>query len=116
MQGPYDYEPPSYWYGDHDGAAFGFATEIGTGKTISSVESLRKMLGENHLWPRDDAWTLHTQGGAYTPFNNFEDGMKERYGAATDLNDYVQRHSSSLTTTSVRCSKLTAVISPSRPV
>jgi exo-1,4-beta-D-glucosaminidase len=91
MQGPYDYEPPSYWYGDHDGAAFGFATEIGTGKTISSVESLRKMLGENHLWPRDDAWTLHTQGGAYTPFNNFEDGMKGRYGAATDLNDYVRK-------------------------
>ena len=91
MQGPYDYEPPIYWYGDHDGAAFGFATEIGTGKTISSVESLRKMLGENHLWPRDEALTLHTQGGEYTPFNNFEDGMKGRYGAATDLNDYIRK-------------------------
>jgi exo-1,4-beta-D-glucosaminidase len=91
MQGPYDYEPPLYWYGDRDGAAFGFATEIGTGKTISSVESLRKMLGEDHLWPRDNAWTLHTQGGEYTPFNNFEDGMKGRYGAATDLNDYIRK-------------------------
>ena len=91
MQGPYDYEPPIYWYGDKDGAAFGFATEIGTGKTISSVESLKKMLGEDHLWPRDEAWTLHTQGGEYTPFNNFEDGMKGRYGAATDLNDYIRK-------------------------
>jgi exo-1,4-beta-D-glucosaminidase len=91
MQGPYDYEPPSYWYTDHDGAAFGFATEIGTGKTISSVESLRKMLGRDHLWPRDNTWILHTQGGEYTPFNNFEDGMKGRYGEATDLNDFIRK-------------------------
>ncbi len=91
MQGPYDYEPPSYWYDVHDGGAFGFATEIGTGKTISSVESLKKMLGEDHLWPRDNAWTLHTQGGEYTPFTYFEDGMKGRYGEAADLNDYIRK-------------------------
>jgi hypothetical protein len=46
MQGPYDYEPPSYWYGDRDGQAFGFATEIGTGKTLPSIEDMRRMLGE----------------------------------------------------------------------
>ena len=68
MRGPYDYEPPSYWYGDNDGAAFGFATEIGTGKTLPSVEDMRRMLGEDHLWPQDNAWTQHSQGGAYTPF------------------------------------------------
>ena len=91
MQGPYDYEPPSYWYGDRDGAAFGFATEIGTGKTLPSIEDMRRMLGDDHLWPRDNAWTLHSQGGAYTPFTPFEDAMRLRYGAATKLDDYVRK-------------------------
>jgi exo-1,4-beta-D-glucosaminidase len=91
MQGPYDYEPPSYWYGDHDGGAFGFATEIGTGKTLPSVGDMRRMLGDDHLWPRDNTWILHSQGGAYTPFTPFEDGMRGRYGAATNLEDYVRK-------------------------
>ena len=91
MQGPYDYEPPSYWYGDHDCGAFGFATEIGTGKTLPSVEDMRRMLGDDHLWPQDNVWTQHSQGGAYTPFTPFNDGMRGRYGAATDLNDYVRK-------------------------
>jgi exo-1,4-beta-D-glucosaminidase len=91
MQGPYDYEPPVYWYGDRDGAAFGFATEIGTGKAIPSVEDMRRMLGDEHLWPQDSAWTLHSQGGAYTPFTYFDDALRRRYGLATDVNDYVRK-------------------------
>jgi exo-1,4-beta-D-glucosaminidase len=91
MQGPYDYEPPSYWYGDRDGQAFGFATEIGTGKTLPSIEDMRRMLGDDHLWPQDNVWIQHSQGGAYTPFTPFNDGMRGRYGAATNLDDYVRK-------------------------
>jgi exo-1,4-beta-D-glucosaminidase len=91
MQGPYDYEPPSYWYTSHDGGAFGFATEIGTGKTLPSVEDMRRMLGDNHLWPADNVWIQHSQGGSYTPFTHFNDGMRARYGPAADLNDYVRK-------------------------
>ena len=91
MEGPYDYEPPSYWYMDHDGGAFGFATEIGTGKTLPSIEDLRRMLGDNHLWPADNVWIQHSQGGSYTPFTKFNDGMKGRYGEAVDLKDYVRK-------------------------
>ncbi len=67
MQGPYDYEPPVYWYGDRDGGAFGFATEIGTGKTLPSVEDMRRMLGDDHLWPQDNVWTQHSQAGLTLP-------------------------------------------------
>lgn len=91
MDGPYDYEPPSYWYGDRDGAAFGFATEIGTGKAIPSVESIRRMLGDKHVWPEDDSWILHSQGSSYAPFTPFDGALKARYGAATDINDYVRK-------------------------
>ena len=91
MQGPYDYEPPSYWYGDRDGQAFGFATEIGTGKTLPSIEDMRRMLGDDHLWPADNAWTHHSQGGAYNSYAPFNDAIRGRYGEATNLNDYVRK-------------------------
>jgi exo-1,4-beta-D-glucosaminidase len=91
MRGPYDYEPPVYWYGDRDGAAFGFATEIGTGKTLPSVEDMRRMLGDEHLWPQDNVWTQHSQGGEYTPFTYFDDAVRGRYGPANDVNDYVRK-------------------------
>jgi exo-1,4-beta-D-glucosaminidase len=52
---------------------------------------MRKMLGDDHLWPQDSVWLQHSQGGAYTPFTPFNDGMRGRYGAATDLNDYVRK-------------------------
>ena len=55
-------------------AAFGFATEIGTGKTLPSIEDMRRMLGDDHLWPADNAWIQHSQGGAYTPYTPFNDG------------------------------------------
>ena len=91
MDGPYDYEPPSYWYSDHDGAAFGFATEIGTGKTLPSIEDMRRMLGDDHLWPADNAWTHHSQSGAYNSYAPFNDAIRGRYGEATNLNDYVRK-------------------------
>jgi exo-1,4-beta-D-glucosaminidase len=91
MMGPYDYEPPSYWYGDRDGQAFGFATEIGTGKTLPSIEDMHRMLGDDHLWPADNAWTHHSQGGAYNSYAPFNDGIRGRYGAATNLNDYARK-------------------------
>jgi exo-1,4-beta-D-glucosaminidase len=91
MMGPYDYEPPSYWYGDRDGQAFGFATEIGTGKTLPSIEDMRRMLGDDHLWPADNAWTHHSQGGAYNSYAPFNDAIRGRYGAATNLYDYVRK-------------------------
>jgi len=91
MMGPYDYEPPVYWYGDRDGAAFGFATEIGTGKTLPSVEDMRRMLGDNHLWPPDNVWTQHSQGGEYTPFTYFDEALRGRYGPAADVYDYVRK-------------------------
>jgi exo-1,4-beta-D-glucosaminidase len=91
MNGPYDYEPPSYWYGARDGAAFGFSTEIGIGKTIPSVASLRKMLSDEHLWPKDDAWVLHAQGSSYASYAPHDGALEARYGAASDVQDYVRK-------------------------
>ena len=115
MMGPYDYEPPVYWYGDRDGAAFGFATEIGTGKTLPSVEDMGRMLGDNHLWPPDNAWTQHSQGGEYTPFTYFDEALQGTTARPPMSTITSARPSSSPTTTNAPCSRPTAATSTSRP-
>jgi exo-1,4-beta-D-glucosaminidase len=92
MLGPYEYVPPSYWLLDRDlGGAWGFATEVGPGKAIPGLESLRRMLGDEHLWPIDEAWTWHSQGNVYATFDLFNDALAARLGAPAGLADYVQK-------------------------
>jgi exo-1,4-beta-D-glucosaminidase len=90
MAGPYDYVPPCYWLEDTErGGAFGFATEIGPGPAIPPIETLRSMLGEEHLWPPDACWTLHSGGGPFKDRDLFDTALSQRYGAPTSLEDYV---------------------------
>jgi len=90
MAGPYDYVPPCYWLEDTErGGAFGFASEIGPGPAIPPVETLRSMLGEQHLWPPDACWTLHSGGGPFKARDLFDTALSARYGAPRDLEDYV---------------------------
>ncbi len=63
MRGPYDYEPPNYWYIDKDyGGAFGFNTETGPGPQVPPVESLKKMIPEDSLWPISGEWYVSESG------------------------------------------------------
>ncbi len=89
MAGPYDYVPPSYWLSDEErGGAFGFATEISPGPAIPPVESLRSMLGDEHLWPQDNVWTLHAGGGPFKSLELFDTALSKRYGSPRDVRDY----------------------------
>ncbi|HXK17973.1 MAG TPA: hypothetical protein VNG33_09230 [Polyangiaceae bacterium] len=90
MAGPYDYVPPCYWLEDQErGGAFGFATEVGPGPAIPPVETLRSMLGDEHLWPPDACWALHSGGGPFKDRDLFDRALSARYGAPRDLDDYV---------------------------
>jgi exo-1,4-beta-D-glucosaminidase len=63
MSGPYAYVPPSFWYLDKEyGGAFGFNTETSPGAAIPPLESLRRMLPPEHLWPIDSWWQYHAAG------------------------------------------------------
>ena len=75
MTGPYEYVAPSYWQTDKTdsarqcnaggcGGAYGFNTETSMGPAVPPVESIRAMVGKEHLWPIDDWWNYHAGGGA----------------------------------------------------
>lgn len=92
MKGPYQYVPPMYWYADKDlGGAFSFATEISPGPAIPPIESLRRILPKEHLWPIDDYWSYHCGGGVFKSLTIFNEALDKRLGTATSVEDYAEK-------------------------
>jgi len=88
MTGPYEYVPPLFWYLDtRHGGAFGFNTETSPGPAIPPIESLRRMLPPDHLWPVDSVWEYHG-GGMSQTLNVFIDALNQRYGPANSVEEF----------------------------
>ncbi len=85
MNGPYDYVTPSYWYLDKKrGGAFGFNTETGPGPQPPPLESLRRMLPEQHLWPVDEMWEYHCGRNEFNSLDRYLHAFTQRYGPSGD--------------------------------
>ena len=88
MTGPYEYVPPIFWYVDtRHGGAFGFNTETSPGPAIPPVESLRRMLPPDHLWPIDSVWQYHGGGMSHT-LNVFTEALDQRYGQSKSVEEF----------------------------
>ena len=100
MTGPYEYVAPSYWQTDKSdsshlqcnqggcGGAYGFNTETSMGPAVPPIESIRAMVGKDHLWPIDEVWNYHAGGGAFKDLHVFTDALNARFGPATSAEDY----------------------------
>jgi exo-1,4-beta-D-glucosaminidase len=92
MRGPYDYVPPSYWLADSEhGGAFGFATETGPGAAVPPLESLKRMLPADRLWPINEHWRFHAGGDEFKDLKLFTGALEGRYGKATGVEDYARK-------------------------
>lgn len=88
MTGPYEYVAPVFWYVDtRHGGAFGFNTETSPGPAIPPIESLRRMLPADHLWPIDSVWEYHAGGMSHT-LSVFTDALNHRYGPSNSAEEY----------------------------
>jgi len=89
MTGPYEWVPPSYWLTDTTlGGAWAFNTETSPGPAVPTVQSLRKILPEDRLWPIDEYWNFHAGGGHFKTLDVFTAALNARYGMATGVEDY----------------------------
>jgi exo-1,4-beta-D-glucosaminidase len=89
MTGPYEWVPPSYWLTDTtQGGAWAFNTETSPGPAVPTVQSLRKILPEDRLWPIDEYWNFHAGGGHFKTLDVFTAALNARYGMATGVEDY----------------------------
>ena len=102
MSGPYEYIAPSYWETDTPegqpgrklcnaggcGGAYGFNMETSMGPAVPPVESIRAMIGKDHLWPIDDVWNFHAGGGEFKTIGVFSEALTNRYGKSGNVEDF----------------------------
>jgi exo-1,4-beta-D-glucosaminidase len=92
MTGPYDYVPPNYWLTDQKlGGAHGLNTETSPGPAIPPIESLKRFLPPEHMWPIDEFWNYHAGGHRFTSVSVFTNGLEQRYGKPENLEDYLRK-------------------------
>jgi exo-1,4-beta-D-glucosaminidase len=104
MSGPYEYVAPSYWSTDPHrpvaeqgcsaggcGGAYGFNTETSMGPAVPPIESVRRMIPKDHLWPIDDYWHFHAGGGAFKTINVFIEAQDNRYGKAASAEEFTYK-------------------------
>jgi len=104
MSGPYEYVAPSYWMSDPYrrspeqgcnpggcGGAYGFNAETSMGPAVPTIESVRRMVPKDHLWPVDDYWNFHAGGGAFKDLHVFTDALNTRYGQANSAEEFTYK-------------------------
>ena len=102
MSGPYEYVAPGYWTIDTPegqpgrklcnpggcGGAYGFNMETSMGPAVPPVESIRAMVGKDHMWPIDDFWNYHAGGGEFKTIGVFTQALANRYGKSDNVEDF----------------------------
>jgi exo-1,4-beta-D-glucosaminidase len=92
MKGPYDYVTPNYWYLDTgQGGAFGFNTETGPGPQPPVLETLKKMIPPDKLWPINETWNFHCGRREFGTLNHYLLAFDNRYGKAQSASDFCFR-------------------------
>ena len=90
MNGPYDWVPPVYWYSDtENGGAYGFNTETGPGPQPPPLESVRRMIPEEHLWPIDEVWNYHCGRNEFNDMDRYVEALDRRYGPSDSVEEFL---------------------------
>jgi len=77
----YSYRPPAYWYGKLE-----FNTEAApSGEQIAPIESMRKMMPENDLWPISNSWNIRLHKAF---FPDARTALESRYGKPEGVLEY----------------------------
>ncbi len=92
MVGPYEYVTPSYWYLDTQyGGAYGFNTETGPGAQVPPLESIKRMIPADSLWPPTNyAWRYHCGRGEFNSLARYIESFNGRYGESDNVVDFTR--------------------------
>ena len=92
MLGPYAYTPPIYWYTDKTlGGAYGFNTETSPGAVVPPLESIKKMLPKEHLWPIDEFWEFHCGLNEFHNLDRYRQALNRRYGEPVSVEEFASK-------------------------
>jgi len=63
------------------------------------------MIPAEHLWPIDEMWNYHCARHEFARFKRYVNALEKRYGAPTDVEDFVRKAQLATTRRSARCSR-----------
>src|SRR5215471_13145960 len=92
MAGPYVWHPPSYWFSEKYGPARGSSAEEGDNEVIPPLESLKRFIPADKLWPINEYWYFH--GGGNEGNNTLENAqhvLEKRYGPSKDVEEFSKK-------------------------
>jgi len=92
MEGPYCWRPPNYWFSGKYPATFGSAIEQGDNEHIPTLESLKRFIPADKLWPINDTWFMHAGAwGGNSTLSNIRLALNHRYGPSDNVEDFVRK-------------------------
>jgi exo-1,4-beta-D-glucosaminidase len=92
MEGPYCWRPPNYWFSGKYPAACGSNIEQGDNEHIPTLESLKKFIPADKLWPINDTWFMHAGAwGGDSTLSNIRLALNQRYGSSTNVESFVRK-------------------------
>ncbi len=92
MVGPYVWRPPYYWFSDKYGPARGSSAEEGDNETIPPLESLRKFIPPDKLWPVNETWYFHSGANeGNNTLDNITRVLEKRYGPSHNVEEFSQK-------------------------
>jgi exo-1,4-beta-D-glucosaminidase len=92
MAGPYVWRPPYYWFSDKYGPARGSSAEEGDNETIPPVESLKKFVPAEKLWPINEYWYFHAGANeGNNTLENIQRVIDKRYGPSSNVEEFSKK-------------------------
>ena len=92
MAGPYVWRPPYYWFSDQYGPARGSSAEEGDNETIPPLESLKKFIPADKLWPINEYWYFHSGANeGNNTLENIQRVIDKRYGPSTSAEEFSRK-------------------------
>ncbi|MDR1135784.1 MAG: discoidin domain-containing protein [Clostridiales Family XIII bacterium] len=95
MDASYDIQTPTWYYYDRQGM-YGFISEGGGGASIPVLETVKRVLPEDKLWPYNAAdnynyWNYHNTRGSFSTLSQAVTFIDGSYGASADIEEFVAR-------------------------
>ena len=92
MAGPYVWRPPYYWFSDKYGPARGSSAEEGDNETIPPLESVKKFIPADKLWPINEHWYFHAGANeGNNTLENIQRVIDKRYGPSHSSEEFTRK-------------------------
>ncbi len=92
MEAPYVWHPPSYWFSGKYGPARGSSAEEGDNEVVPPLESLKKFIPADKLWPINEDWYFHAgSAGGNGHLAGARRVLDTRYGPSSGVEDFARK-------------------------